>query len=103
MFLPKKKHECMVGFQKKRSLRVIFCDNLRYLNSFALFLAAAKGVGSLPTVPEVERHHSVPAMTNHTAKRRLIQRAKRSTRWTLLADNVQVKSRVSLCSVIVWK
>ena len=59
------------------------------------FLAAAKGILSLPTVTEQNdraRHHSVPAML-HNSKRKTSRLAvrRRSTRWNLIATNVQVR------------
>ncbi|CAH3184498.1 unnamed protein product, partial [Porites evermanni] len=59
-------------------------------------LAAAKGILSLPTVTEQNdraRHHSVPAML-HNSKRKTSRLAvrRRSTRWNLIATNVQVRT-----------
>lgn len=59
------------------------------------FLAAAKGILSLPTVTEQNeraRHHSVPAIL-HNSKRKTSRLAvrRRSTRWNLIATNVQVR------------
>lgn len=58
------------------------------------FLAAAKGILSLPTVTEQKdraRHHSVPAILHNSKRKtsRLTVR-RRSTRWNLIATNVQV-------------
>lgn len=58
------------------------------------FLAAAKGILSLPTVAEQNdraRHHSVPAILHNSKRKtsRLTVR-RRSTRWNLIATNVQV-------------
>lgn len=59
------------------------------------FLAAAKGILSLPTVTEQNeraRHHSVPAILHNSKRKtsRLTVR-RRSTRWNLIATNVQVR------------
>ena len=60
------------------------------------FFIAAKRIMTLPSVPEErERHHSVATMTNiqgqkPTPKRKMSQWMRRSTRWTLIADNVKV-------------
>lgn len=58
------------------------------------FLAAAKGILSLPTVTEQNdraRHHSVPAILHNSKRKtsRLTVR-RRSTRWNLIATSVQV-------------
>ena len=53
---------------------------------------------TLPTVPEErERHHSIATMTNiherkQMPKKKVSQWTRRSTRWTLIADNVKVDS-----------
>lgn len=60
------------------------------------FLIAAKRIMTLPSVPEErERHHSVATMTNiqgrkQVAKKKMSTWTRRSTRWTLIADNVKV-------------
>ena len=61
----------------------------------SFFLAAAKGILSLPTVTEQNdraRHHSVPAILHNSKRKtsRLTVR-RRSTRWNLIATNVQVR------------
>ena len=59
------------------------------------FLVAAKRIMTLPSVPEEkERHHSVAVMTNTQSRKvepkQRLSWARRSTRWTLIADNVKV-------------
>lgn len=71
------------------------------------FLIAAKRIMTLPSVPEErERHHSVAAMTNiqgrkQVAKKKMSTWTRRSTRWTLIADNVKVFLFLSsICQLI---
>lgn len=92
-----------------RALRFLFiilcltycCSSGLKQNHFLQFHVAAKRLLTLPSVPEEkERHHSVPAMV-HAQRRReghkhKLSLARRSTRWTLIADNVKVLTPVNL-------
>lgn len=63
-------------------------------NSSVFLLSAAKRMVPLPTVAEErERHHSVATMTNIQSSKeqnRKFSWMRRSTRWTLIADDVKV-------------
>lgn len=69
-------------------------------NAFHFFLSGAKRILPLPSVPEErERHHSVATMTNIQGSKepnRKISLMRRSTRWTLLASDVEV---MPICSL----
>ena len=70
------------------------------------FLIATKRFMTLPSVPEErERHHSIATMTNiHGRKqmpKKMSQWTRRSTRWTLIADNVKVDMQSFVQFVVV--
>lgn len=77
----------------------MYCCSSRLKHSFSQFHVAAKRLLTLPSVPEErERHHSVPAMV-HAQRRKeghkhKLSLGRRSTRWTLIADNVKVLTPV---------